>query len=72
MWVTSTDLFCNIRTTIGDAYKPISVTLEKTVSKSVEDGSVSHSLMILILVSFFKSQIKTLDGKSSCRPSMSL
>ena len=50
---------------------PIRVTLEK-VPKSVEDGSASHSLMIHTLVSFFKNHIKTLDGKSSCRPSILL
>ena len=84
MWATSTDLFSNIRTTIGDAYGLRHPSFmsdackasgfhglgssgqrgKKTVPKSVDDGSVSHSLMIHTLVSFFKNHIKTLDGKS--------
>jgi hypothetical protein len=54
---------------MSDAYKGHA---GKKVPKSVEDGSASHSLMIHTLVSFFKNHIKTLDGKSSCRPSISL
>jgi hypothetical protein len=54
---------------MSDAYKGHA---GKKVPKSVEDGSASHRLMIHTLVSFFKNHIKTLDGKSSCRPSISL